>query len=129
MSLASYLQAVDYGLRAISGKKRDEPTVPARCVKADVVRQADRGFSATLLEGWRNNSDALVAGPIPAGEYTTLPVALQPRSLPLRTWVGDSYLASVHPEAHCSWFSMSLNVAGVSTSPIWDPRRYLNARE
>ena len=28
-------------------------------------------------KSWRNNSDALVAGPIPAGEYTTLPVALQ----------------------------------------------------
>ena len=27
-------------------------------------------------KSWRNNSDALVAGPIPAGEYTTLPVAL-----------------------------------------------------
>ena len=34
-------------------------------------------------EQWRNNSDALVAGPIPAGEYTTLPVALSKLGLPL----------------------------------------------
>ena len=35
-------------------------------------------------EQWRNNSDALVAGPIPAGEYTTLPVALQPSDVALQ---------------------------------------------
>ena len=29
-------------------------------------------------------SDALVAGPIPAGEYTTLPVALQPSDVALQ---------------------------------------------
>ena len=35
-------------------------------------------------KSWRNNSDALVAGPIPAGEYTTLPVALQPSDVALQ---------------------------------------------
>ena len=37
---------------------------------------------------WRNNSDALVAGPIPAGEYTTLPVALQPSDVALQVYLG-----------------------------------------
>ena len=39
-------------------------------------------------EQWRNNSDALVAGPIPAGEYTTLPVALQPSDVALQVYLG-----------------------------------------
>ena len=74
-------------------------------------------------EQWRNNSDALVAGPIPAGEYTTLPVALQPSDVALqgsftiylgarllRTYllIWDTtagYCSSMHPSttaAHCT---------------------------
>ena len=43
-----------------------------------------REFYVAIPKSWRNNSDALVAGPIPAGEYTTLPVALQPSDVALQ---------------------------------------------
>ena len=65
-------------------------------------------------EQWRNNSDALVAGPIPAGEYTTLPVALQPSDVALQ----GSFTIYLGANRGCCWRIRRLSVLRLVSSSL-----------